>query len=157
MLEDFLDFKSILKMVFKDLKDDDIENIQSIFVEVSKHQNEICYLINNFGRFVEGMIWFGEYMKEIKLKELMVFNDEDIITQIFPISVISSVNLKKLIKLKNEFKGSTIRELFNFYIKEGNKIYIKKIEDFYEFFDIDDEKDLQYLNLKIKKKDNRFH
>lgn len=62
--------KSFMKMMGLSISDADLKKIEVLIAHISKRQDAFIYLIDNFDDFVDGMVFFSKYTKELRKKEL---------------------------------------------------------------------------------------
>ncbi|TFG02048.1 MAG: hypothetical protein EU540_02360 [Promethearchaeota archaeon] len=99
------------------------------------------------------------FLRLIKTCNLKQLSDYDLVRQIIPIFVFSFDFINEIIDSEKKISANSIREIFNYLIKEGREAIAFRIDKKYKFYDIDYKSDLNNLNYRLckreKKKDNR--
>lgn len=81
-------------------------------------------------------------LKKIYQQDIIKFSDIENINQIVPIFMFPYKFITKIIKIEKKASVKTIREIINFAIEQGSKIYVEEVESKYGFYDIDYKSDL---------------
>ena len=91
------------------------------------------------------------FLKSIKQVKVSTISNSESINQIIPIFLFPWDFIQEIIKAEKEISVKTIREAVNHLIKQGNRIFVVKIDRKYNFYDIDNKFDLMELEkLKVK-------
>ena len=91
------------------------------------------------------------FLKSIKQVKVSTISNSESFNQIIPIFLFPWDFIKEIIKAEKEISVKTIREAVNHLIKQGNRIFVVKIDNKYNFYDIDNKFDLIELEkLKVK-------
>lgn len=91
------------------------------------------------------------FLKSIKQVKVSTISNSESFNQIIPIFLFPWDFIQEIIKAEKEIAVKTIREAVNHLIKQGNRIFVVKIDNKYNFYDIDNKFDLIELEkLKVK-------
>jgi len=94
----------------------------------------------------------NQFLKEIVTKKSMEYGKEEKINQIYPTFLVPYQIVKKIIKITQNFDGNSIKQVINYLSRNGNKVYAKKFQQRYHFYDIDDVKTLEKVKSENLKK-----
>ena len=91
------------------------------------------------------------FLKSIKQVKVSTISNSESFNQIIPIFLFPWDFIQEIIKAEKEISVKTIREAVNHLIKQGNRIFVVKIDRKYNFYDIDNKFDLMELE-KVEEK-----
>ncbi len=91
------------------------------------------------------------FLKSIKQVKVSTISNSESFNQIIPIFLFQWDFIQDIIKAEKKISVKTIREAVNHLIKQGNRIFVIKINNKYNFYDIDNKLDLIELE-KLKDK-----
>ena len=91
------------------------------------------------------------FLKSIKQVKVSTISNSESFNQIIPIFLFPWDFIQEIIKAEKEISVKTIREAVNHLIKQGNRIFVVKIDRKYNFYDIDNKFDLMELE-KLEEK-----
>ncbi len=85
----------------------------------------------------------NQFLDKIVTKKLMDYNKEKKINQIYPTFLLSYQSVRKIINITKSFDGTSIKQVINYLCRSGDKVYVKKLQRKYLFYDIDNDKNLE--------------
>jgi len=94
-----------------------------------------------------------KYLHGLRKENIQSFPDFDYIRQTIPIFLFSSNVIKEIIRYEKVASVNTVRQIINYMINIGKEVLAVKLDNKFDFFDIDYERDITLYGLFKKNKE----